>query len=451
MKLLPIALLALIGFSSEVRAQYYSVQIEHAVETQFETETNKIYRLQGSADLQHWEDVADPVFGSGRRQRRLASTRNDDGSSSNKFFRIVVEPGTNSTLAPWGLSGTTIRLGDDLAPESLRFMTGTNGLKVEGIETNAFNYLFTKTGDNEAQTEVRFTNGRTNTYTFTFAAPDRGTFLSEEVRRGRVKNREAGLFQLSNSNSNSNSPSGSLTNPPRTTSAGTNAVPVSRPSSLAGLVYLFQFDALPERFDFIGAADGVKQEDNERLGDDNPAKPFAYTYTLGASNTATLVVTFVDGRRSDFDLTFTSGGSGQFVQRKFRNGVLRGSDTGYFSPSAMSVGQVPTGGVVSGTPSVALVGETYTFLTGVPPEVLAFQSASAGVQTGDSDTSSFTYTYTVTGDHTAKVVVQFKADKWDEYALSFIGENGGSFVRKEFRNGVLNDTDAASFTRTPTH
>ncbi len=33
MKLLPIALLALVGFSSEVRAQFYSVQIEHAVET----------------------------------------------------------------------------------------------------------------------------------------------------------------------------------------------------------------------------------------------------------------------------------------------------------------------------------------------------------------------------------------------------------------------------------
>ena len=447
MKLLPIALLALIGFSSEVRAQYYSVQIEHAVETQFETETNKIYRLQGSADLQHWEDVADPVFGSGRRQRRHASTRNDDGSSSNKFFRIVVEPGTNSTLAPWGFSGTTIRLGDDLAPESLRFMTGTNGLKVEGLETNAFNYLFTKTGDNEAQTEVRFTNGRTNTYTFTFAAPDRGTFLSEEVRLGRVKNRESGLFQLSNSNS----PSGSLTNPPPTTSAGTNAVPVSRPSSLAGLVYLFQSDALPERFDFIGAADGVKQEDNERPGDDNPAKPFAYTYTLGVSNTAALVVNFTDGRRNEFDLSFTSGGSGRFVVRLFRDGVLRGTKTGYFSPSAMSVGQTPTGGVVAGAPSVALVGETYTFLTGTPPEILVFNTVSSGLETDSTDTSSFTYTYTVTGGHTAKVVVQFKSDKWDEYTLAFTGENSGSFVRKEFRNGLLNDTDAASFTRTPAH
>lgn len=447
MKLLPIALLALLGFASHVQAEDRPIHIEHAVEMEFETETNKIYRLQGSDDLQHWEDVADPVFGSGRRQRRLGSSRNDDGSRSNKFFRVVVEANTNATLAPWGFAGTTIRLGDDLVPESLRFLSETNGLKVEGLETNWFNYLFTKTGDNEAQTEVRFANGRTNTFTFTFAALDRGTFLSEEVRRGRVKNREAGLFQLSSSNS----PSGSLTNPPPTTTAGTNAVPVSRPAALAGLVYLFQSDAIPERYDFVGATDGVKQEDNERPGDDNPAKPFTYTYTLGASNTASLIVISIDGRRSEFDLTFTSGGSGQFVQRKFRNGVLRGSDSGYFSPSAMSVGQQPTGGVVAGTPSVALVGETYTFLTGVPPEVLVFSSASAGVQTGDSDASSFTYTYSVTGYHSAKIVVQFKSDKWDEYSLSFLGANGGSFVRKEFRNGALNDTDAASFTRTPAH
>ena len=447
MKLLSIVLLALVGIAGQTRAEDRPIHIEHAVEMEFETETNKIYRLQGSDDLQHWEDVADPVFGSGRRQRRLGSTRNDDGSRSNKFFRVVVEPGTNTTLAPWSFSGATVQLGDDLVPERLRFMTETNGQKVEGIETDSFSYLFTKTGDNEVQTEVRFANGRTNTYTFTYSAGDRGTYLSEEVRRGRVKNREAGLFLMVSSNA----PSGGMTNPPPTSTAGTNTVPTSRPDALGGLVYLFQSDATPERYDFVGATDGIKQEDNERPGDDNPAKPFTYVYTLGASNTASLILTFVDGRRSEFDLAFTSGGSGKFVQRKFRNGVLKRTDTGFFSPSALSVGQTSTGGVVAGTPSVALTGETYTFLSGTPPEVLAFQTSSTGLQTDDSDPGSFSYTYSVTDAHSARIVVTFKPGKWDEYVVNFTGANGGSFVRKEFRNNLLNDTDSASFVRTPAH
>ena len=58
----------------------------------------------------------------------------------------------------------------------------------------------------------------------------------------------------------------------------------------------------------------------------------------------------------------------------------------------------------------------------------------------------FTYTYTVTGALTARLVLRFKADKWDEYDLTFqAGANTGTFVRREFDRNVLKDTDTGSF------
>ncbi|MDB6059830.1 MAG: hypothetical protein JWO95_3674, partial [Verrucomicrobiales bacterium] len=82
---------------------------------------------------------------------------------------------------------------------------------------------------------------------------------------------------------------------------------------------------------------------------------------------------------------------------------------------------------------------------------LAFQTATGGVQIESSNTNNFTYSYSTTGTTSAHMVVTFKADKRDVYDITFTADTLGSFVRNEFRNSVLNDTDAGTFTRTPAH
>ena len=71
-------------------------------------------------------------------------------------------------------------------------------------------------------------------------------------------------------------------------------------------------------------------------------------------------------------------------------------------------------------------------LSGAIPERLTFQSATVGLQLDDSAPTDFTYTYQSTGSNTFSLVVRFKADKWDEYDLTFTDGGHGSFVRREF-------------------
>ena len=86
--------------------------------------------------------------------------------------------------------------------------------------------------------------------------------------------------------------------------------------------------------------------------------------------------------------------------------------------------------------------------SGAIPERLTFQTATNGVQLDDSGPSSFTYTHEFTAAGVARLVVRFDTDKWDQYDLSYTGANAGTFVRREFRNNVLKDTDSGPFTRT---
>ena len=91
-------------------------------------------------------------------------------------------------------------------------------------------------------------------------------------------------------------------------------------------------------------------------------------------------------------------------------------------------------------------GDRYRFATGETPDLLTFNTATAGVEQGDSDVTPFTYTFSRSGDSVALLVIRFKADKWDEYDLTYEGGNRGTFVRREFDKGALKDTDSGTFT-----
>jgi len=77
---------------------------------------------------------------------------------------------------------------------------------------------------------------------------------------------------------------------------------------------------------------------------------------------------------------------------------------------------------------------------------LVVATATAGTEFDDSAPTEFTYTYSLTGANTASLIVRFKADKWDEYDLTFTaGMNTGTFARREFDNNTLKDTDTGTF------
>ncbi len=65
----------------------------------------------------------------------------------------------------------------------------------------------------------------------------------------------------------------------------------------------------------------------------------------------------------------------------------------------------------------------------------------------DNEIDGFTYTFTADPNtSSAKVVLQLKTDKWDEFIFTFSPTGGGTFTLKEYDDSLLKDTDSGSFT-----
>jgi len=424
-----------------------ALTIDRAIHIDFATEVGKTYTLQGSVNLRDWVDIGNSVLGHGRVESRLFSLR-DAGLNSHASYRLRIEGGPTNGLAPDSFAGLTLNLDNQPGGDLMQFTTATTGVDL-GVNPDPFSYVLTRL--NASQVEINLTGGgyyegiKRDIYVFTFTAPGRGTWTRDEYRNGALNDRDTGVFSVVSGTTPGMS--GNTNQPP----AGTNSVPTAPPVSLAGLVYIFQTGTTPDRLEFLTATTGIEYEDNVRPTDDNPNKPFTYTYSFLASNTATLILNLPNNRRDEYDLTFTMGAQGSFVRREFRNGALDDTDRGSFSPSS----QPPTvpGGTnnppATNPPPAQPVGFTYTMLSGVIPERLAFISADNGTQFDDSAPTQFTFTYTSTGASTVSLIVRFKADKWDEYDLTFTSSTGGTFVRREFDRNALKDTDSGPFTISP--
>ena len=79
------------------------------------------------------------------------------------------------------------------------------------------------------------------------------------------------------------------------------------------------------------------------------------------------------------------------------------------------------------------------------PPRLVFSTSTAGTAFDDSAPSSFSSTYTANGSDKFHLVVTFKADKWDEYDLTFVTGATGTMVVHRFDKNALKRTDAGSF------
>ena len=439
------------------------LKIFTAVEVEFGTQSGKVYQLQGSSNLVEWVNIGAPVFGVGRDITQVFSTRSG-GEVTFGSYRLEQVAAPTNGLAPWSLAGATLSLDDTPGDDLMQFTDATRGVDL-GDDPDPFAYVFTRVDADTVRTDIDYGDGKKDVLTFTFTAPTRGTWVREEYRKERLKDRDLGVFSVvSNTVPNVNPNPG--TPPPPPVDPGTTNSPAEPLTGLAGVIYQFQSGEHPDRLEFKDATTGLEIGDD--VDDDEP-NAFTYTYAVTGTNTATIVVTFKPGRHDDYELSFTSGGRGTFVRREFRNGTVKDTDNGAFStvtgPSTPggngndddddnggntggnggNTGGNTNPGTAPAGPS--LEGIVYRMVTGEDPDVLTFTNATAGVETGDDDPSSFTYTFTTTGTSTARLVVRFKPDRWDEYDLTFVGANGGTFVRREYDDNELKDTDSGTFVK----
>jgi len=437
------------------------LEVRHAAEIEYEAERGHYYQLQRSTNLTDWVNVEDKVYGHGGRERRLRTATPDDGATK-EFFRVLVTEAPVEGLAPWTYAGVTLNLDDQPGGDAVQFLTETNGVDL-GVAPDPFVYTFTRTGTNQVRVEARppgLNVDRNDVYVFTYTAAGRGTWVRDEYRKGVIKDRDLGVFTHLVAGGGGAAGGTTSTNQPTVT------LPTTVASTPKGLSYSFQSGESRERLEFSTEIGGTEYSDD--VGDTEP-NVFTYTFSLASTNSAKVVVTYKVGKWDEYDLSYSSASKGNFVRREYKDGVLDDTDTGVFSAIVMPVsggtgatsggtnGGGNTGGTGGGTtnpnptvgpmPSGSLAGLTYTMRSSTDSvSKLIVSSATAGVEQGDSDTSPFTYTYTLTTPRTAVLKVTFKSDKWDEYQLtSSDGNNAGTFVLQRFDKSTLKDTRTGLF------
>jgi hypothetical protein len=127
----------------------------------------------------------------------------------------------------------------------------------------------------------------------------------------------------------------------------------------------------------------------------------------------------------------------------------------YFSGIVPTPPDAPMGGggnpgtngpVNGGLSPESITGLSWILNDGGTPERLDFLTELTGqeVDLVETEVDNFSYTYQKDSDSSATLVVTLEDDKWDSYFLDFAN---GTFVRQEFKEGALDDTDSGTFTQ----
>ena len=436
-----------------------ALKIHTAVEVEYETEIGKSYTLQGALDLTHWIDIGHPVLGHGRAVSQIFSTKNRE-SVNYASYRLVVSNGPTNGFAPWSIAGARVQMDEGATGNVVEYLSDTSGRDNYSGSFDLFTYQFTRLSENNARVDRTFGPDRRESLTYSYTSPGIGTWLREEYRQGSLERRVLGIFRYSVDTANTVP---GVTNTPVTI---VSALPPSPPTTLNGLVYYVLSGSKPDQLAFKTESSGVETPSPSLGGEENEnevspgGNTFTYTYKVLGSNSVSLIINYgyygFGGDKNEYDLTYTDGPSGTFVRRIYRLGSLYSTDSGAFSPFLQPVIPISPGGTNSpttftGPPPAQPVGFTYTMHSGLTPERLVFSTALDGTEFDDSAPSGFTYTYTVSNVNQVSLIVRFKADKWDEYELTFTGGAGGTFVRREYDKNKLKDTDAAAFNIAPTN
>lgn len=448
------------------------IEIRHATEIEFQAERGHYYQLQRSTNLVDWQNIEDSIYGHGGRERRLRTARPDD-SASHEYVRVRITDAPTNGFAPWALSGISMELDDEPGGDLMKFETSTAGLDVSE-DSDAFSYLFTRLGANEAKAELTYASNRIDKLTFAFTGPGVGTWSRDEFRDGRLKDHDAGPFRIVGIAAPSGT-NASVVNP-NVIVAPPVAAPAP-PTSLSNLVYYFQSSGVPDRYEFIDDSNGREVQGVVQEG--LPTNSLIYVYNVLSSNTASLILSFgyygMGGDRYECDLTFTDGSSGHFVRRLYRRGVLKDTDSGAFSQNMqLTPGgsyTPPTGTnsasawppVITPTappaPPALLTGKTYYVYTAQFPDQYSFVAGHYGYAMPGASADSelevteggnvYMYTYTNHSSNTATLVITYGyynlgGDR-EEYDLTYVDGSTATFNRRLYRGGVVYTNQAGIF------
>jgi hypothetical protein len=135
--------------------------------------------------------VGEEVYGHGRREDRLLSTRAQENGGI-EVFRVVATEAATDGPAPWSLAGLVLSLDDQPGGDLMRFVSETNGSD-EGEEPDPFAYVYTRLGTHEAKAQISYTGAKVDVLTLTFTTSSAGTWVRDEYRKGRLKDRDTGV------------------------------------------------------------------------------------------------------------------------------------------------------------------------------------------------------------------------------------------------------------------
>lgn len=371
---------------------------------------------------------------------------------------VITAPPVGTPAPPASLSNLVYYFQSSGVPDRYEFDDDRNGREIqgvvqEGLPTNSLSYTYTVLSSNTASLQLSFgyygMGGDRYDCDLTFTDGSSGHFVRRLYRRGVLKDTDEGAFSQ---NSELTHGSGGYTPPPASTNSASSWPPVvtptappAPPASLFGKTYFVYTSPSPDQYQFSGQGYGYATPNASRI-DEVETTPggnvYMYTYTDHGSNSASLVITYgyynLGGDREEYDLTYVDGSTATFNRRLYRLGVLYTNQSGIFSTQSV----LPYA-YNSGSTNTPPGDYNFHMSTG---EYLKFNSATSGLQTDDSNPSDFTYVFTSTGANTASLRVQFKADKWDEYDLTYATATSGTFFRRQYDRNALKDTDTGSFT-----
>jgi len=186
----------------------------------------------------------------------------------------------NSGSAPDSFAGLTLNLDDQPGGDLMRFNTATTGVDL-GDDPDPFTYVLTKL--NVSQVRVDLADGdKLDVYVFTFRTATAGSWVRDEYRDGRLKDRDTGPFTIVAGTL------GSITgNPGFTNAPGTNVVVIFTARTE---LPLFNLGVAPR----ASAKAGFKTDERGRRNfeveiEDAPVG--SYQLWVGGAQVATIAVT----------------------------------------------------------------------------------------------------------------------------------------------------------------
>jgi hypothetical protein len=373
---------------------------------------------------------------------------------------VIVAPPVAAPAPPASLAKLTYYFQSSGVPDRYEFVDDRSGREIQGVvqegsPTNSLGYTYNVLSGNTASLVLSFgyygMGGDRYECDLTFTDGSSGHFVRRMYRRGVLKRTDDGAFsqtiQLSTGN---NSSTGGSTTPSAWPPKVTPTAPPNPPALLSGMTYYVYTAQYPDQYRFVAGHYGYAMPGasaDEELEVSNGGNVYMYTYTNHSSNTASLVITYgyynLGGDREEYDLTYVDGSTATFNRRLLRAGVVYTNQSGIFSTNPVLPYAYDPGTSTNNPPA-----GDYNFVMSTG-ESLKFNNSTAGKQYDDSNPTDFTYVLTATGPTSATLRIQFKADKWDEYTLSYASTTAGSFTRKQYDKNALKDTDSGTFTAKP--